>query len=513
MIKGILASADAYSISSDKFASEECKQFSCYNFVNRKSSRSAFPELAKDSRMIFYGINQAIESIFRKVTQDDLDQFTEFMAQAHSFGGGLPFNREMWQSVVDMGYLPIQISAIPEGTTFFPNEPVIHVENTIPGYGELCAHIEARLIGMIAIGSACATLCRHWLERMTDEVRIDNTLLGFRTDKETLYQNSQFQIHNFGSRACSSEDESILTGLAHLLSFNGTDNFDSAFNCWSMGGKSPKGSSIVALAHRNISGYNKEVDAFQAIADSTLGDKVRIVSCVADCYNYNNAVDTIINMAVHNPDITYVIRPDSGDCFDTLARIFQACCDKGLYKEINGYKLPKNVRFIYGDSVNPAKQFDVMARLRTIGMLPTQFGIFGVGGYIRNTPNRDSLSSAFKLCLKGDNKPVVKLSETRGKLSVPYRTNLVRDFPNPVTVYQEDDFINLSPNGRLVKNFVYDGENTGYENFDVIQKRAIEGFDALSDWAKQYPNFGLNRENLSSSIVKFQDQVFEEYRG
>lgn len=35
--------ADAYTISSNVFASEECKKFSVYNLINRKSPASAWP--------------------------------------------------------------------------------------------------------------------------------------------------------------------------------------------------------------------------------------------------------------------------------------------------------------------------------------------------------------------------------------------------------------------------------------------------------------------------------------
>lgn len=511
-----LFSADAYSISSNVFASNECKDFSCYNLTARKSPADSFPELAKDSRMIFYGISQALHSIFRKVTQEDLNSFTEFMKRAHSFGGALPFNTDMWQWIIDHnnGYIPVQVSSIPEGTTIFPNEPMIHVLNTEKGFGELCAHIEARLVGTVAIGTACATLCRHWLDRICDEVKKDNLLLGYPTDKETLYKNAQFQIHNFGSRACSSEEESVLTGLSHLLSFHGTDNFDAAYNCWLMGAKDPKATSIVALAHRNVNGHNTEVDAFHSIVDSTNGDKVRIVSLVADCYNYDNAVDSITNMAYHNSDVIHVIRPDSGDCFDTIYKIYQACNDRGLYKEVNGYKVPSNVRFIYGDSVKPKKQFDVMQQLRDKGMLPTQWGIWGVGGYIRNIPNRDSLSFAYKLCVKGlNNEPVVKLSETKGKLSIPYVTHLVRDFTETqITVHRIDDCVCISPKGHLVKqNYYLDGD-LSYEPFDKVQSRAIKSFDDLKDWATVNPTFGLNRENLQDNIVRFQDSFYERFQ-
>lgn len=510
------SNADAYTISSDLFASQDCHDFSCYNLVNRKSPADVWPVLAKDSRMVFYGINNALRTIFQQVTMDDVKRSAAFMKRAHSFGGPLYFPQDKWEWIVkyNNGYLPIQIGCIPEGTTFFPNEPVLHISNTIKGFGEFAAFVEARLLGTVSIATATATMIRHWLEFCRQQVKIENELLGRPTDLATLDSEARWMIHNFGDRACACTEESVIKGKAHLLSFFGTDSFSAALEAFEEGAKDPTASSIYALAHRNVQGHHQEVDAFHAVVDATKDDKFRIVSLVADCYNYNNAVDRITNMAHHNPDVVHVIRPDSGDPFTVLHTIFQACVDRGLYKEENGYKLPTNVRFIYGDSVKPAKQLEVMEKLREAGMLTTKWGIWGVGGALMTQANRDSLSSAFKLCVKGlQNEPVVKLSETKGKLSIPYMTHLVRDFgETEITTHRNDDCVMVSPYGKLVRQNYYVDGDLSYEPFDKVQERAINSFDELNKWAVGHPTFGMNRENLHPNIRQLQDEFYERYQ-
>lgn len=508
--------ADSYTISSDIFSSEDCRNFSCYNLVNRKSPADAWPEIAKDSRIVFYGINNALRTVFKKITTEDVRKAANFMSSAHSFGGPLYFPREKWEWIVNHnnGYLPIQVSCVPEGTTFFPNEPVLHVCNTVRGFGEFAAHVEARILGTVSIATATATMIRHWLEFCREEVRQDNILLGLKTDIESLDKESRWMIHNFGDRGCVCTEESVIKSKSHLLSFFGSDSFGGAYEAWEEGAKRPTGTSIAALAHRGVLGFQSELQSFQSLSDSTVGDNTRIASFVADCYNFRSAVDSILELARDNPDMIYIIRPDSGGMYETISHIYNKCLQKNIYKEINGFKLPLNVRIIYGDSVKPRTWKETNEKLRKIGCLPSKWFICGIGGYLMTQANRDSLSSAFKLCVKGLNhEPVVKLSETKGKLSIPYMTHLVRDFTQtPITVHRNEDCVMVSSDGTLVRqNYYLDGDMS-FETFDRVQARAIKSFDDLNDWATANPTFGLNRENLHNNIVTLQDEFYERFQ-
>lgn len=512
--------ADAYTISSNEFASESAKTESGYNVVNRYSPTKNIPDLAHDSRMVMYGLQDWIkDSLTQRVTWPDVVNAMNFMKRSHSFGGHLPFPMKLWHRVTTDhdGFLPLEISAIPEGSTFFPNEPIIQVRSTSPGFGEFAALIEKSLLGRVSTASACATLCRHWLERMRDQVRIDLTTLGQDFNDEDVDKNARFQIHNFGARACLLDDESIILGKAHLLSFHGTDNFDAAYSAWVEGALDPTGTSIMALAHRNVQGHKTEDDAFIAGIKATNGQSVRIVSLVADCYNYFDAVERICVMAKENKDVIHVIRPDSGDAFTTLIAIFNACVHHGLFKEVNGLKLPSNVRFIYGDSVKPYKQFEVMDKLRSMGMLPTQWGIWGVGGYIVNTPNRDIFSSAYKLCYTYDQQGVVKLSEDTGKLSIPFWNSILRRFDGnqEITVWPKHILFTKYEPQTVLNETVYRNGHQDFRrngNFNDIQNRVIRDFDKHKDFAKVNPDFGLNRENLHPEIRRVQDEFFKQYR-
>lgn len=493
----LLVSADAYTISGDAIASPQARQYSQYYFANRYSPKNVWPEVAKDSRMVMYGLSDFIRNNLTKpITREDVNEAACFMSQSHIGGGPLPFNRDMFDWCVDNngGYLPIKINSIPEGDTFFPNEPIITVENIVPGFGELAAYVEALLVGYVSIASARVTRARHWLERILEWYRLPKTEEG--------YQFAQWVIHDFGMRASSCAEESELLGRCHLLVFNGTDSFNAAHQAWRMGAKKDSGKSILALAHRIVQGFETEDKCFTHLSNVS-----GIGSYVSDCYNYNNAVLKIIELAKDNPNKVYVIRPDSGSHEDNIVYTINILKSNGL--------IGKNVRYLDGDSVTP----DMMLKLINIcwdnDVNPKDFfATFGIGGNLRNNATRDSLSSSYKLCCVGSDKnPVVKLSETIGKMSVPGPNYLIRNKKDSFTVeygYHSSDRRDTFYYGIESKNINNIFTSHCYDSFEAVQGRCINNFNSLDYFDS---DFGLPEKTcLSDKLVNIQKDYIKKYR-
>jgi nicotinamide phosphoribosyltransferase len=503
--------ADAYTVSSNYFVSSKARARSVYNYTNRYSPQQAWPEVAYDSRMVLFGLSEYIDKHLSKpITKDDIHKTAQFMKTAHSFGGPLCFDEDMWYRVVDEynGYLPIAIEALPEGSTFFPNEPVIQVTSLGSGFGEIAAHVEAVLVGMVSIASARATLCRHWLDRMRQHVDQD---FGTGCRSEETDAIARFMIHDFGMRASSCAEEAELLGMAHLLSFHGTDTFNAAFRARQLGAKEPTGTSVLALAHRIVQGHDTELGAFEALMNVSKAG-VPFGSYVSDCYNYDEALHKLATLAVKNPDCTFVARPDSGPYVKNVLDICERADEYGLADQNpdTGYFEPKNLKFINGDSMNPNKIDEVLNSMRSEGWAATKWGIFGVGGYLRNNCTRDSLSSAYKLASKGiGNEKVCKLSEVATKMSVPGPTSIVRDrnpSVNPTVFFGNhiDD---------AMKVYYYGGEIKDRESFATVQERNITDFDNWDHIAVRYPDLGLaNHSLLSDEIRDFQQKTFDAHR-
>jgi len=487
--------ADAYSISSFKISSKESKHYSQYYFANRYSPADVWPDVAKDSRMILYGVSDFIqEFLTTPLTRNEINESELFLNQAHVGITGLPLDRSLleWCVSHNNGYLPIRITSLPEGSTFFPNEPVLMVENTVPGMGELCVWTEMALVGYVSTATARATRARHYLDRFIEWFRLDNS--------EKSYNLAKNYLHDFGGRASSTLGESRMFSRAHLLSFNSTDTFNGAYQAWRMGCNQDTGKSIIAAAHHNIMSYESEDLAFSDMCNNTT-----ICSYVADSFNFKDAVVKLINLAKDNPSKVIVIRSDSGNHLNN--------CEYVLDLLISENMIGKNILYLDGDELKPEIIKLLIELCWSKGVNPTSFfAVFGNGGNLRDNATRSTLSSAYKICCVGkDYRPVVKLSEVVGKMSVPG--------PNYITRSWNNDYSVEYGHGKDCRKVFYDGCESDmskrftpmcYEDFSTLQYRCIHQFNELNH---RPDNFGMpDNTCLSPKIIKIQQEYKEKYR-
>lgn len=505
-----ILTADAYTISSNALVSQKAKDKSIYNMTNRYSPNKTW-NACTDSRMVLYGLTDYIRNNLTKpISKSDVNEAEKFMSTAHSFGGPLSFDRSMWDRVVKEfgGYLPIKIESLPEGSTFFPNEPIVQVSSLASGFGEVAASVEAGLLGMVSIATARATLTRHFRDKLE---------LWCKKQHPTWKQDQidgvvDWFIHDFGMRASSCTEESEILGRAHLLSFNGTDTFNAAFQARQMGGSAPIGTSILALAHRIVQGYKHEKDAYGTIHQASGGT---ISSMVGDCYNFERAVsDYLVDLAKKNEGVV-VARPDSGNYVENVRFVCRAAIVAGLFtKDEQDRPKATTLRFIQGDSMTFSKVQYVLDALFNDGLDPFGWGIFGIGGYLRNSCSRDSLSSAYKLCAIGhENKAVIKLGDGVGKLSVPGPTKLLRD--GIIGKFSSVQLRKVETDCGAYQTY-FDGSDDDLvgdvclESFDTVRNRAIMEFREM---ASVPSNFGLPENTcLSKGIRKLQNATLEQYR-
>lgn len=492
--------ADAYTISSDAFASEKAREKSVYNVTNRISPAKTFPDIAKDSRMVFFGLQDYIRrNLTQPIAARDVLKSKEFMDRACSFGGALPFNEDMWYTIVEDydGYLPIKIKGLPEGSVFFPNEPVIEV-SAEDGFGELAAHVESALLGMWSNLTCRATITAHFKNIITNYLVNE---CGHEPNNADAI--SDWFIHDFGMRASSCVEESELFGKAHLLFFNGTDTFNAAYSAWrdSENKNLPFGKSILALAHRNILGFENdntdgEMDCFTKLYNLSQ-QYGGIASYVSDCYNFKNAVNKLESIIDKHPnDSTAIVsRPDSGNAKENISYILN--------------KNKSRLRFIEGNGVKPKALLDILSCLKNSDLVSR--GIFGIGGYLRNSCNRDALSSKFALSSIGnEDRPVCKLSEELGKISIP-GPNIIHRNGDNTSVHMKGDM----PEACNALKLYYD--NGGYsdtclEDFNVIRERANRDFRVNSGFALDNPDYGIGDGHMSDSIRKIRNETFNKHK-
>lgn len=519
------ALGDIYTLCGQEFAGEAAIAKSVYNLTFRRAPSAAWPGLASDGRLVMYGMADFVrqcldlpEAIDPAHTRD----VARFMGTRHALGGPLNFDRRPWDRAYDEfgGHLPIRIEAVPDGTAFLPGEPVVQVTSLAEGYGEFAALVEATLLGMISCATARATVSFHLLERMRREVRANHP--GWHAP--AVDQKARGMVHDFGMRASSTPLEAEIFGRAHLLAFNGTDTTSASYSAWrdSDGRLNHVGTSILAHAHRIILGHESEEDAVRSLADAIerCGD-IPIGSFLCDTYHTKTFVEKLaIPLALEyrrRGQGVCVVRPDSGDLLENIGYLVEQAYLHGLYRDDPSGMMATHLTILLGDSMNPRKIDQAFERLRGRECNSVSWCNFGIGGWLRAQGNRDVLSAAYKLASKGaEDRPVVKLSETLAKLSVPGPTTLVRhEAPSrrdDPTVYLGRDHP-LPPGSVPIYKTFYNGSRSGEDaigeaclaSFAAVRERANATFDALA-----------GRDDtpvLSESILNLQRAELARHRG
>lgn len=407
---------------------------------------------------LFFGLQAFIKAyLLTPFTQNDIDE-----AKAIITAHGLPFNEKGWQYILDEydGYLPIEISAVPEGKRIPLKCPLVQVVNTDKKLPWLTSYMETALLRAIWFPTTVATISygiKQIIKRYLDET------------SDHAEAQLPFKLHDFGARGTSSQESAMLGGMAHLVNFQGTDTLSGIIGARRYYGADMAGFSIPASEHSTITSWLKEGehDAYANMVQQ-FGGKGKIFAVVSDSYNIYNAVSNIwgkeLKEQVKKSGATLVIRPDSGEpramVLEVIKRVYEAF---GGYKNTKGYiVLDDCVRIIQGDGVDTKAIKDILEILKNEGFSCENIA-FGMGGALLQKPNRDTLQFAMKasaICVDGAWRDVYKDPITdSGKRSKKGRLALTENFET-VRIEELDGRENLLQpvfkNGKILKEFSFD---------------------------------------------------------
>lgn len=475
-----LLQGDAYTIGSNKFESEEAKEKSTYYLTFRKKLHTINDTIydVGDDRIVFVGLSNILEKLFYEpITHAEIDEAKRFLAHAKVSGNGFTeyqFPEEIWRRVVDEfnGRPPITIRAVREGSVIYPNEPAIEVISAVKGMGVLGAWFESKLLHVWATTQR-ATQGEHVIVKLKQKIKLVDPDMS----EADLDMYASIMLTDFGDRAGITSEESEVLGMIHLYSFNGTDTFSGAYQAWKNSNEEIGiFSSVNALAHRNVQSYKYENDCYQAIYNS-IGDN-EICSLVNDCYDAKKSTKTmILPLALRSKNEgngkVVVARPDSSTPeYTMMHQVLEICNlahENGLSDIIETrtgtWKTGTYLKFLDGDGEKFAGMFDIIDELIANGYAFYTWGLFGMGGTLRNN-KRDDLSAKFALSAVGaDDRGVVKFSETIGKGTLPGPFKLLRD-PKSISECKTIVFAHEDGDDTLVSYF--DGNNI-WEPFGVGQ--------------------------------------------
>ena len=339
---------------------------------------------------LFFGLQAYLaEYLSRAVSDADVTQAAAFFS-AH----GEPFNESGWRALVARhgGRLPLRIRAVPEGAVIPVSNVLVTVENTDPEFFWLTSYLETELLRAVWYPTTVATVSAHAKQtiRRYLEATCDNPAAEL-----------PFKLHDFGARGVSSLESAALGGMAHLVSFQGSDTVTGVLAANQYYDCEMAGYSIPAAEHSTITGWGRENEAlaYRNMLDQ-FAKPGAIVAVVSDSYDIFSACERLwggeLREQVRQSGATVVIRPDSGEPTETILKVANILAAKfGAATNRKGYRVLNNVRIIQGDGMNLDSLRLCLSNLYHNGYSAENLA-FGMGGGLLQQVNRDTMQFAMK---------------------------------------------------------------------------------------------------------------------
>jgi len=427
---------DAYQASHFTLIPPGMEDFECSQGIFRRSIAVARDDL----RLISAGLAPFIKlNLEQPITTGDLNDADDFWSDFHAssqppFRKPYPWPREMFRRIVERysGRYPIVVTGLFDGQAHYVGEPHVQVWTDEPGMGECVGWIESTLLPYLWTSSTVATRGRLRKERM---LRVFRQCYPSRSDDE-LDGMVSYKFHDFGRRGGAA---SQITGIAHLINWLGTDTCDAAYAAakYLNGCKKFGACSIMAAAHRTITPWPAEIDAYRHLIERC---KNGLVSVVADSYDYHRGMEMLAGFAevVKLNGGRLIGRPDSGDpvaCILDGLEIFGRAFGWTLQEK--GLRVLQNSAIIQGDGVSDETIFEkIYPAVIKAGFCPSNVA-FGMGEHNHKCV-RSETEHAYKTCLVGtphlsagaagdealDYRSVMKSSESLFKRSLPCPVSL-----------------------------------------------------------------------------------------
>lgn len=424
-------------------------------------------------------------AVVRKLYEDRMERFS-----------GTRPNTEHLQRLYDIGYLPLEIKAIPEGALGLVGQPLLTITNTDPSAYWLVNYLETWISSDMWQAITSATTA--WNVRRL----MDSWCIATGGDPAGNW----YLAHDFSYRGLPGMEAAVASGSAHLLSFYGSDSLSS----WDLiEATYPETDGVIQIGVPASEHSVMTVGAVQR-EDGTMDEREQlqrlldiyptgIVSVVSDSYDYWGMVSEVLpefRNQIMERDGKWVVRPDSGDpvkivtgdpdapegtperrgTLDILWDTFGGTVNEAGYRELDSH-----IGIIYGDSMTWSTINRMCERMEATGYATTNI-VFGLGSFGYQYVTRDTYGFAVKATwaeVDGKPKPVFKDPKTGNgnKKSARGLLKLVDDgserkLIEDITVAEEA----AEPGeGDLLKLMFRNGELVGFdENFQIIRERLLK---------------------------------------
>ena len=472
----------------------EGTQFVYSNFTARSDRLAAMlPDF--DHKAVFFGLQGVLQWLLIDLWNEEFfwrhkaDVVAQFKRRMDTSLGEGAVKTDHIEALHDLGYLPIRIKALPEGSRVNIRVPFFTVVNTHPRFYWLTNYIETMVSASCWKSITNATIAYEYRRLLDDFAAITGSPAEF----------VPWQGHDFSLRGMAGVHDGVQAGAAHLLSFTGTDTIgaiDYVENYYPCGGFI--GGSVPATEHSVMcmGGAEDEIETFRRLIEDLY--PTGVVSIVSDTWDFwkvltDYAVQLKPIIEARKPDALglakVVFRPDSGDpvkiiCGDPDAPVGSPA-HKGavecLWDAFGGTEtntghrmLNPRVGLIYGDSITLDRAQRILRGLDDKNFASGNI-VFGIGSFTYQHSTRDTLGHAYKCTwgvVNGEERELFKdpVTDSGAKRSAKGLLRVERDGDD--FVLHDQQTVDEEARGALRVVFE-DGRLSNVETFDEIRARLL----------------------------------------
>ena len=382
--------------------------------------------------MVFFGLQYFIKSFLIKSWNEDFFQqpkeevIRRFSRRINNYLGPNQVGTQHISDLHDLGYLPIKIMALPEGTVYPLRVPCLVIFNTDERFFWLTNYLETILSANVWGMCTSATTAHQYKKILT--------AYALETDGNTEFVN--WQGHDFSFRGMFGAEAAAMSGAAHLLSFTGTDTIPAIDFLEDYYGANSDlelvGGSVAATEHSVMcaGGMENELETFRRLIQDVY--PTGIVSIVSDSWDFWQVMTDFtvkLKAQILAREGKVVFRPDTGCPVKMICGDPEAQPNSAEYKGAieclwdvfggtatqQGYKLlDSHVGLIYGDSITIERAEAICAGLKVKGFASTNV-VFGIGSYTYQYVTRDTDGYAVKATfakVAGEQREIFKAPKT-----------------------------------------------------------------------------------------------------
>ena len=238
------------------------------------------------------------------------------------------------EKIHKLGYLPIQIRALPEGAVVKMKTPIYEIRNTVKGFGWLVNYLETYLsvnlwhpINSATVAYRYRKVVEEYFDKTVSKKAVLECKDGVTTkiDADILNDVRSSACGDCSMRGMTSIEGAAKSSAAHLLSFTGTATIGAIpwlehhYHCDHK--KELIGKGVPSLEHSVVSSYGREneFECYRHILEDVFPEGP--ISVVSDTYDYWNVITNFLpklKNIIRNRKGKTIIRGDSGDPVDII---------------------------------------------------------------------------------------------------------------------------------------------------------------------------------------------------